>query len=554
MVTPDFFESHTVNCSQNSSVSWTSEGIPLNIQITPLSYTSLPTNSYTTSNDNWSQADTCSTANRLLANATEGSLQRLSNEECINAYGPGDKLMSHRGNVLAVTKKLSPGSANSTVLLNFRYETFVSNYTGDNWVCDPTYINTIDRKCDWKALAKKANSSWYLGAIRAVDQDQPWGFPSAERWPIDYCLSQTTELGGRCKLQYSSIIMICVLIANMVKFSVIYYFLRTSAEPVLATIGDGIASFLERPDPFTAKRPFLNRNAARNYRKASESKSVKYQNPIHTLRWWRAPSLPRWTITLSLCTTAIAITIHLLREAAAIQNPFSSFGSFNEEAVLNIFPWGQYTTLKAGDFSSNKILIAMVAVANIPQVLVSFLYFAYNTVYTSMVSADEWSRFTTQRKTLRTTDPVGLQRSTYWLSLPWTYALPLSAASSVLHWLISQALFVARTEILNTEGETEPISYMEVGFSPLAILMALLFGAAMVVGMLLNGARKLKGGVLVGNNSLAIAAACQRPEKDCNAYLKPVQWGALVCRDGQERHCCFTSEEVEPPIVGELYT
>ncbi|KAH6714669.1 hypothetical protein BKA61DRAFT_723562 [Leptodontidium sp. MPI-SDFR-AT-0119] len=103
----------------------------------------------------------------------------------------------------------------------------------------------------------------------------------------------------------------------------------------------------------------------------------------------------------------------------------------------------------------------------------------------------------------------GEQRSTYWLSLPWTYALPLAVASSVIHRLISQSIFIARTEILDTYGEPEPLSYMDVGYNPLAILLSLLFGVLMVLAMILNGFRKLTdGSVLVGNNSLAISAAC----------------------------------------------
>jgi hypothetical protein len=558
VVTPNFFKYDTVDCSQNTSAhaAYSGNMQPDGTIITPLAYTILPPNNYS-SGSYWDEADICSNANALLANATQGTLQRLSNEECINTYGQDNSQMSHRGNVLAVTKSQPPGNANATVLVTFRYETFVNNYTGNNWVCDPTYINTVDRKCDWKALAKTANSSWHLGAIDPVSysSDRFWEYPSGERWEIDYCLSQQTELGGQCKLQYSLIIMICVLIANSIKFAVIFYFLRTSVEPVLATIGDGISTFLERPDITTAERPFLSRKGARNFRHSPAPARVQYQHPTRPLRWWHAPSLPRWSITLSLCTLAICITIYLFSQAAQVGN-FATFGSYNPDATLSLFGWGRGDNTDPDSFSSNSILISMVAVANIPQVLVSCLYFAYNTVYTSMVSADEWSRFTTHRKTLRTTDPRGLQRSTYWLSLPWTYALPLAAASSMLHWLISQALFVARTEILSTEGVAEPVSYMEVGFSPLAILVALLFGSFMVIGMVINGARKLKGGILVGNNSLAIAAACQRPEKDFDAYMKPVKWGALVQGDGKrekEGHCAFTSLEVEPPRVGELY-
>lgn len=261
------------------------------------------------------------------------------------------------------------------------------------------------------------------------------------------------------------------------------------------------------------------------------------------------------------CTIAIIVVSILLgqgNENVTSQGdigPYSTgFGTYNEYATLSIFATSE-RNLKPSDFSSNSILIGMVAVANLPQVIVSCLYFAYNTVYTSMVSADEWSRFTLHRKALRTTNPRGEQRSTYWLSLPWTYALPLAIASSVLHWLISQSLFVARTEILDTYGNPESISYMEVGYSPLAILTALLFGCGMIVAMILNGFRKLKGGILVGNNSLAISAACHRSVNDVGAELKKVQWGALhhELDDGTPGHCCFSSEEVEPPRVGVLY-
>ena len=120
--------------------------------------------------------------------------------------------------------------------------------------------------------------------------------------------------------------------------------------------------------------------------------------------------------------------------------------------------------------------------------------------------------------------------------------------------MISQSLFIARTEILDTYGQPGSISYIEVGYSPLAILLALLFGTGMVLGLILNGLRKLRRCVLVGHNSLAIAAACQRPESHVDAQLKRVQWGAVRHQEGDRPgHCCFTSEDVEAPRLGELY-
>jgi hypothetical protein len=485
-----------------------------------------------------------------------GTLDRLSNEECINAYGPGDGLMSKRGNLLVVTKS-QPANNNNTILLNFRYEYFVTELTGQNWVCSPELLNANDYKCDWQSLARTANENWNMGDI--IPDTQTNRFELADEWSIDYCLSQTIDLDGVCQLQYSLVIMLTVLAANMTKFFVIFYFLYTAHDPVLATIGDGIASFLERPDPFTAGHPFLTRRSGRRFKSSDPPRSRRWKKP-RTLRWWSGPSTVRWLITVTLCSLMIMGVSLLLRvgnqqiTSANAGSPYAlGFGNYNSAATIHLFKFNEVLT--ASDFTSNSLLIGMVFVANIPQVMVSCLYFAYNTIYTAMVSADEWSRFTTHRKTLRTTDPVGFQRSTYWLSLPLTYGLPLAAASSALHWLISSSLFISRTEVLDTTGDPESISFMKIGYSPLAILVSLVFGGTMVLAMIVNGARRLQpGSVLVANNSLAIAAACQRPEDDINAHLNAVRWGVVREKniDGKG-HCCFTSREVDPPEVGELY-
>jgi hypothetical protein len=568
VVTPSFLNQSTVDCSQNASMyyeppltSFPSSNYATDYTQTPLQYGTALNDTIPSSNDYFYQADVCNISNALLANSTAGTLSRLSNEDCILAYGPGNGNMKGWSNLLAVTKPtVSLLYPNTTILLQFRYQEYVSNYTGNNWVCDPDYLIANNYKCNYRHIAANA-SSWTLGPINAKEENPYVLFPS-EEWPIDYCLAQRTDLSGKCQLQYSLVIMICVLIANAIKLTCMIFILSTHLEPVLATIGDGIASFLERPDPFTAERPFLNRQQARNFKKLGVGRAVRWRKPRFALRWWNAPSKPRWFITLTLCTVTIITASLLLKmgnsnladESISIPNPYSiGFGTYNSYATLNIFSTSE-TSPTAEDFSSNSLLLSMVTVANLPQVIVSCLYFAYNTVYTSMVSADEFSRFGSHRKALRTTNPRGEQRSTYWLSLPWTYALPIAATSSVLHWLISQSLFIARTEILDTYGQPESISYMEVGYSPLAILLALLFGSGMVLGLILNGFRKLRPCVLVGNNSLAIAAACQRPEKDVDAQLRRVQWSAVRhAEGGQPGHCCFTSEDVEEPRLGELY-
>lgn len=573
VVTPDFLTQPAVDCTQNVTTSFSSLEDTTQTQDATAYNTLIPMETKFTDKNNvtytiytgdeWAYADICNASRALLTNSTRNLLTRLDNEACIKAYGPGNTLMSGFANVLAVTKE-QPSETNGTVLMALRYENFVSNYTGNRWICDSEYLVANKYKCNYKNVAENA-TSWSLGPLTATEEN-PYRLVSSPGWDIDYCLAEPTELTGMCQLQYSLIIMICVLIANATKFICIMFILRTHLDQVLATIGDAIASFLESPDPITAGRPFLTRSQARNFKLNTDEKAMRYYPATKPIRWYQAPSWVRWIITLVLCITAIIIVGNLLtygntafmgHAQGAYDSPYAAgFGTYSEFATVNIFGGSDSTTGMSEDidFDSNSLLLAMVALANLPQVIVSCLYFAYNTIYTSMVSADEWSRFAAHRKGLRTTDPKGEQRSTYWLSLPWTYALPLAIASSVLHWLISQSLFVARTEILNSRGEPEPISYMNVGYNPLAILLALLFGCLMVLAMVANGWKKItEGSVLVGNNSLAIAAACQRG-KDEGAEKKRVMWGAVSHEeDGRPGHCCFSSEEVEKPRAGGLY-
>ncbi|KAH9206756.1 hypothetical protein DL95DRAFT_396674 [Leptodontidium sp. 2 PMI_412] len=561
VVTPDFLTSTSVDCKQNVTIGFDSAprlATEYNPQ-KPLNDTHLDRLYNTTEPDNvWWSMDMCDTSLALQANASKGLLTRLNNAECINTYGPGNGLMRDYANLLVVTKE-QPADTNNTVLMSFRYEAFVSNFTANRWICDPNYLAKNKQKCKYTDLATEADS-WSLAQPKATETE-PWKLEVGDEWPIDYCLAEPTHLTGMCQLQYSLVIMLAVLLANATKLFCIVYILNTHLDTVLATIGDAISSFLEIPDPVTINRPFLSRGQARQFKMASSGIPAPYHP--YKLRWWQAPSWLRWIITLFLCILAISITGKLLAygneaflgSSGDYDSPYSiGFGTYSEYAILNIFSSGQ-SNLTAEDFDSNTTLIALVALANLPQVIVSCLYFAYNTIYTSMVSADEWSRFTVNRKALRTTEPRGEQRSTYWLSLPWTYALPLAVASSILHWLISQSLFISRTEILDTYGEPEPLSYMNVGYNPLAILIALLFGVMMVLAMILNGFRKLTdGSVLVGNNSLAISAACQR-EKDEGAEKRKVMWGAVrhEAEDGTPGHCCFSSEHVEKPRIGDKY-
>ncbi|RJE24013.1 hypothetical protein PHISCL_03668 [Aspergillus sclerotialis] len=182
-----------------------------------------------------------------------------------------------------------------------------------------------------------------------------------------------------------------------------------------------------------------------------------------------------------------------------------------------------------------------------------------------MTLASEWSRYAFQRKGLRvSSEPRMSQRSTYFLSLPYRYALPLIGTSGILHWLISQSLFLVGIEAYTADLKHDPASDLNTcGYSPVAIVCSILVGAAMVASLVGLSFKRFKSGMPVaGSCSLAIAAACypaDGPVDDSRArWLRqnleflPLQWG-VISSDGEFGHCSFSCEDVSMPKQGKAY-
>ena len=105
------------------------------------------------------------------------------------------------------------------------------------------------------------------------------------------------------------------------------------------------------------------------------------------------------------------------------------------------------------------------------QFAVSVLYLLINYVLSTFLLADEWDGYLTTRKTLRVSAPEGIQRSSYFLSMPFKYSLPLIATMSILYWLISQSIFVTRIIPYLSNGEMAPTTpWISTGYSPIAII------------------------------------------------------------------------------------
>lgn len=502
----------------------------------------------------------------LYSSAKNGSLHRLDNDECIDAFGV--TFQSAYKRLWLVTDDLGNNDTYEFVYENTVYLPILNTRSGSSpygWLCG-NELQEINRLC------KRFESFGILP--RSLNNDWPVSIPNAGGstfnspiFDVRYCMAEKSD--GYCKLQYSLPLTIIVITFNLVKSSILAYMWLGIRDAPILTIGDAIASFLRRSDRHTRKGCLLTGREA-----TSRNKPIQ---PLHEPRafqnkrmiWSNAASGRRWALSIVLWMIAITVCVGLLIYGLNVAGGTSSIdwklplGSPNSKTIIYGENWP-------------TSVISNVLIANLPQLIFSFLYFSFNGLITTMTLAAEWSGYAQQRKGLRVSqNPQREQRTNYFLSIPYRYSIPLLITSTLLHWLISQSLFMIGVEAFGSDGLRNPASdFTTCGWSPVGIFGSIMVGLVMILSLMCLGRRRFESAMPIASScSLAIAAACH-PSFDPNVHeesrsrgngedldseldeedssLARVKWGAVPV-NGPIGHCTFTSGVVEMPQQGELY-
>ena len=199
-------------------------------------------------------------------------------------------------------------------------------------------------------------------------------------------------------------------------------------------------------------------------------------------------------------------------------------------------------------------MLGGVMLANVGQLVPSYLYVMLNSLFTCMLVGYEWSPYSSHRKPLRVTSPVGKQRSTHYLQLPLTYGVPLMVLSALIHWGASESIFYVQMRVLDRDRHVPPKPTISTcAYSPNALILLLVLGTLVIAWAPILAHRRFPFGMaLTSSSSAAISAACHPRLDGSDASVLPLQWG-VVSTEGECGHCSFSSMPVSSPAPSQRY-
>ncbi|KAK3637796.1 hypothetical protein LTR56_012002 [Elasticomyces elasticus] len=476
---------------------------------------------------------------------------------------------------------------NSILAIAMQLNLFVGSTAHQNlWECGTSNSFNCYKRQSW------------LGDASQVADWNTWGYK------IDYCLAKSQYLGDKCNLSLDVPIMIIVCIANLIKCLRIYYttylYANAAGDRIpLSTLDDAAVSFLTQQDKSTASMSLAGREIIDTLWQHRQPRTWIPKRE----RWYSVSSLWTWLATLTLCTAVLLLGLTFF--VLGLVNTAAVTGSRTPDiATLGFGIPSQFEKSIGGGYGSfmghpKRALYASVAWANSWQLMISILYVQYNTQLTAFAVGVEWSRFAHQkeplrlkdpeteyasnravlrasdpsllrrlrgwcrrcftaqvsvRKTLRVSAPRGLQRSSYFVSMPWRYGIPLISSMALLHWLMSQSLFVVAAVAYGGDGIPQVPTYTS-AYSLEAIVVTACVGFTLICALVVLGMQRYSGTIpLASSCSAAISAACHPPEGDFEAALFRIQWGVVSVDEHGVGHCSLTTaRDVLPPELGQRY-
>ena len=464
------------------------------------------------------------------------SWDRLTPAECLEAYS--NVFVTGRRNVVLVTSN--------------------KNETDSLFTYDQSMFGAADLSSNWWICSKTINDGGNMFCNPEKVDSDTW---EVYENPIEYCLSEPVE--AICEVKFSLAIMAVVIVFNVLKVLAMTWVLwRYDAENILTTVGDAAASFLLREDATTRGMCLADRSTIERMWKMPGT-GVPYTN--RRSRWAGAVSKGKWWLFSLLMFASFALIFFFgtwgfyhLNKKRGVSLDFASlwrlgFGAPHQDAIVLY------------DISELNF-IGMAMLANIPQIFLAAVWLLYMGIMTSMFLAADWATFGTSGHTLQVSSPAGRQRGSWLLGAPPSYGVFLLVLQMVLHWLVSQSIFVISVSFRTPDGSVptrSPSGFVNAGFSPVGIIFSVIVSGLLVLSVIVMAMRRMPLGAppVVATCSAAISAACHMPSgmDSMGLVYERLRWGQNGDVVHGVAHCSLMPETAfetgagQPPTVGWHY-
>ncbi|KAH7408859.1 hypothetical protein BKA64DRAFT_693057 [Cadophora sp. MPI-SDFR-AT-0126] len=469
------------------------------------------------------------------------SWERLENKDCIQAYS--NAFVPSRRNVVLVSSVKN----NTNSILKYRSSDIRIAMDSNWWICSKYFQDGGHLTCVPNDYISKAKS-WKVF-----------------NYPIEYCLSERTP--DVCEIKFSMTIMLVVVASNALKvLMMIWVLFRFDAEQILATVGDAAASFLDIEDPTTERMCLANKREMRDFWNGRGTARPFSKARRH---WGSAVSKKRWLLFFSSMLFAFGLIgffagwgfRHLQSRGIGL-DPTSlwslGFGELNQNALT---------------FVGNEIgTIHLALIANSPQLILSIIYMLYMGITSSMFLAADWSNFAFRPQTLLVSSRRGRQRGTWLFGAPIKWGLASITMQTLLHWFVSQSLFMVQLQVYNKDGSPRGSDYTwelgsilsqvsNCGYSPVAIIFTVVAACVLMLSAVFFMWRRFPAGAppVVSTCSAAISAACHPTQRIEGMKYGELRWGAVGRVEEGIGHCSLVpaefwdSGQAHEPVEGVMY-
>ncbi|KAI9716601.1 MAG: hypothetical protein M1828_007634 [Chrysothrix sp. TS-e1954] len=441
-------------------------------------------------------------------------------------------------------------------------------------------------------------SSFYMGQGRdaspgiTVFTGPP--YYGAYNFGIDHCLA--TNIKPRCSVLYSRTLSLVVIFCNFLKLVGYCALLLLPSFNPLITAGDALASFLAEEDltttgdgpvSFHQLRQRIRGSRVRMFERHFGSKDMyakvdelvtqkvkcsrglegkilshntfrgpgqgtywrghqrPLKNALSRSRWWLV--IIAWSLTLGTALVLLAIGAVKAKRSSSVASKFDwSLGQSTDSDLV-------------GAFSANRSFATLALIVNMPQLLISLLYLMLNSALACVLLAKEIGKHGSISKPLRVSKPIGQQKGTYFLQIPYAYSVPLLVLMILLHWLVSESFYLVSINEYRFTGEYLGPYIRAIGYSSGPQVFALVIGLTLLLSVLIFARVTTypKHMPMLSSCSLALSAACHRDDDESGDIAQQsLKYGVLRAKtaEGLPR-AGFTArqDDVVPLEMNKLY-